>query len=51
MDGRLIDVDKLIEVLNIEKCKECRYGGSYCSDCKNIDAHTVLDAIESLLEI
>lgn len=45
----LIDADKLIESLDIEKYNECRFGGSYCSDCKNIDAHAILDAIESLL--
>lgn len=46
----LIDANKLIEALDIENCNECRFGGSYCSDCKNIDAHIILDVIESLLK-
>ena len=45
---RLIDADKLIELLEISECETCKFGGEYCVDCKFIDAHRVLSAIESL---
>lgn len=47
-DG-LIYANELIDVLGIEECDKCKFGGTYCVECKFLDAHEVLKAIRNLL--
>lgn len=41
-------VDNLIEKLGIAECRSCKFGGTYCVDCKFIDAHAILDALDDI---
>lgn len=49
---KYIEVDKLKSILGIEKCEECKFGGSYCADCDPLyfDAHYVINKINELME-
>lgn len=42
---RLINADNLIAELGLSECHNCHFGGDYCVDCKQIDAHKVLNEI------
>lgn len=41
-------IEKLIEKLGIAECRNCKFGGTYCADCKFIDAHAILDALDDI---
>lgn len=41
-------IEKLIEKLGIAECRSCKFGGTYCADCKFIDAHAILDALDDI---
>lgn len=48
----LVDVDAVIEQLDIAECNNCRFGGTYCADCKlDLDAHKILEVINDLPKI
>lgn len=48
----LVDVDAVIEQLDITECNNCRFGGTYCADCKlDFDAHRILEVLNDLPKI
>ena len=43
-----VNIENLIEKLGIAECRNCKFGGTYCADCKFIDAHAILDALDDI---
>ena len=48
--GQQEALEKLVNELGIKDCKECKFGGDYCTDCKSIDAHRILEIVSDIKE-